>query len=391
MRAAFYDIVRGWLDKGIDGFRIDAVSHIRKTPGLPDMPNPRRLPWVPSFPMHMNVDGVLEHIDELCRETFKGYDVMTVGEANGVGPREAVEWVGTDRGRLDMIFQFEHLALWSRKPGAPLDVVALKKVLSRWQHALHGKGWNALFLENHDIPRVVSKWGDTGALWRESATALATMYFLMEGTPFIYQGQEIGMSNGIFERIEDFDDVLAKNDYALRRAAGEDPPSIIADLVLTGRDPARTPMQWDEGTNAGFTTGRPWLAVNPNHRRINVAQQRRDPASVLNHYRRLIALRRAERVLVVGDYRLLMKDDPQIFAYQRRLDGERIAVIVNLSARPARFAHAGVVLRHDHLLLANRPVDTHPATHETDLAPFEARVYRVGRSRADRAGTAMPL
>ena len=379
MRAAFHDIVRWWLDKGIDGFRLDAVSHIRKMPGLPDLPNPRGLPWVPSFAMHMNVDGVLDTIGELCRETFRRYDVMTVGEANGVGPREAVEWVGSDRGRLDMIFQFEHLALWSRAPGAPLDVVALKKVLSRWQHALHGKGWNALFLENHDIPRVVSKWGDTGALWRESATALATMYFLMEGTPFIYQGQEIGMTNGVFARIEDFDDVLAKNDYAQRRLAGEEEGAIVADLVLTGRDPARTPMQWDDGPQAGFTRGRPWLAVNPNHRRINVAQQRHDPASVLNHYRRLIALRKAEPALVLGDYRLLMKDDAQIYAYQRRLDGERIAVIVNLSPHPARFDHPGVVFRHERLLLANRAVEAHPAAHALELAPYEARVYRVGK------------
>lgn len=384
MRAALYGMVRWWLDKGVDGFRIDAISHIRKAPGLPDMPNPQHLPWVPAFPLHMNVDGVLDHVDELCRQTFGRYDdVVAVGEANGVGPRQALDWVGEGRGRLNMILQFEHLALWSRAPGAPLDVVALKKILSRWQHALHGKGWNALFLENHDIPRVVSRWGDTGTLWRESATALATMYFLMEGTPFIYQGQEIGMTNGIFERIADFDDVLAKNDYALRRAAGEDEKAIIADLVLTGRDPARTPMQWDAGANAGFTTGRPWLAVNPDHRRINVAQQRPDPDSVLNHYRRLIALRRAEPVLVHGDYRLLMRDDPQIYAYQRRLDGERIAVIVNLSPRPARFAHRGVVLRHEALLLANRPVGSHAPTRALELAPFEARVYRTGRTHRD--------
>ena len=386
MRAAFHDIVRWWLDKGIDGFRLDAVSHIRKMPGLPDLPNPHGLPWVPSFPMHMNVDGVLDHIDELCRETFRRYDVMTVGEANGVGAREAVEWVGAERGRLDMIFQFEHLALWSRAPGAPLDVVALKKVLSRWQHALHGKGWNALFLENHDIPRVVSKWGDTGALWRESATALATMYFLMEGTPFIYQGQEIGMTNSEFASIDDFDDVLARNDYALRLAAGESVQAILADLTLNSRDNARTPMQWDGSAHAGFTTGQPWLAVNPNHDRINVAQQRDYPDSVLNHYRRLIALRKAEPTLVHGDYRLLMPADECIYAYQRRCGVDRIVVIVNLTAWAARFAHRGVVLRHAGLLLANQRVAPHPDVHELSLAPFEARVYRLSPPRRQAQG-----
>ena len=386
MRAALFDTVRWWLDKGIDGFRVDAVSHIRKMPGLPDMPNPRRLPCVPCYRMHMNVDGVLEHIDELCRETFARYDVMTVGEANGVRADEAEAWVGAERGRFDMIFQFEHLALWSRAPGGPLDVRALKRVFSRWQHALHGKGWNALFLENHDIPRVVSKWGDTGALWRESATALATLYLLMQGTPFIYQGQEIGMTNSVFASIDDFDDVLARNDYALRLAAGESASTILADLALNSRDNARTPMQWDASANAGFTTGRPWLAVNPNHRSINVAQQREAPDSVLNHYRRLIALRKAEPTLVHGDYRLLMPADERIYAYQRRHGEDRIVVMVNLTAGPARFAHRGAVLRHAGLLLANRPVAPHADVHEATLAPFEARVYRLPRPRRQEKG-----
>lgn len=377
MRGALFDTVRWWLDKGIDGFRVDAVSHIRKMPGLPDMPNPRRLPCVPCYRMHMNVDGVLKHIDELCRETFARYDVMTVGEANGVRAEEAEAWVGTGRRRFSMIFQFEHLALWSRDPGGPLDVRALKRVFSRWQRALHGKGWNALFLENHDIPRVVSKWGDSGALWRESATALATLYFLMQGTPFIYQGQEIGMSNSVFASIDDFDDVLARNDYALRLAAGESAHAILADLALNSRDNARTPMQWDASPHAGFTTGQPWLAVNPNHRSINVAQQHDDPDSVLNHYRRLIALRRAEPTLVHGDYRLLMPADARIYAYQRRHGEDRIVVIVNLTAGAARFAHHGAVLRHAGLLLANRPVAPHEDAHDATLAPFEARVYRL--------------
>ena len=372
MRAALFDTVRWWLDKGIDGFRVDAVSHIRKMPGLPDMPNPRRLPCVPCYRMHMNVDGVLEHIGELCRETFARYDVMTVGEANGVGAREAVEWVGAERGRLDMIFQFEHLALWSRAPGGPLDVRALKRVFSRWQHALHGKGWNALFLENHDIPRVVSKWGDTGALWRESATALATLYFLMQGTPFIYQGQEIGMTNSEFASIDDFDDVLARNDYALRLAAGESVQAILADLTLNSRDNARTPMQWDDSAHAGFTTGQPWLAVNPNHDRINVAQQRDDPDSVLNHYRRLIALRKVTPTMVHGSYRDLLPAHPQVYAYERRLGDARIVVVASFAAEPLRVElPAAIAGLEGECLSAN-----HGARTQLDpvlaLAPYEA-------------------
>ncbi len=378
MREALYGMVRWWLDKGIDGFRLDAVSHIRKAPGLPDMPNPEGLAQVPCFPLHMNVDGVLGHLDELCQRTFRHYDVMTVGEANGVGPAEAVEWVGESRQRLDMIFQFEHLALWSANPRAGLDVAGLKRVFGAWQKALAGRGWNALFIENHDIPRVVSLWGDVEHHWRDSATALATVYFLLQGTPFIYQGQEIGMTNTVFGGIADFDDVLARNRWQERTAAGEDEAAVLADLALTARDNARTPMQWSAAPGAGFTTGRPWLAPNPNHVRINVAAQQADPDSVLNYYRRLIALRKAERGLVEGAYHPLMASHRQIYAYCRGEGAGRLVVIVNLGPRPARYCHAGLLLAHDGLLLANLPVAPHAPRDTLSLRPYEARVYRVG-------------
>lgn len=377
MREALYGMVRWWLDKGIDGFRLDAVSHIRKAPGLPDMPNPEGLAQVPCFPLHMNVDGVLGHLDELCQRTFRHYDVMTVGEANGVGPAEAVEWVGESRQRLDMIFQFEHLALWSANPRAGLDVAGLKRVFGAWQKALAGRGWNALFIENHDIPRVVSLWGDVEHHWRDSATALATVYFLLQGTPFIYQGQEIGMTNTVFGGIADFDDVLARNRWQERTAAGEDEAVVLADLALIARDNARTPMQWSDAPGAGFTTGRPWLAPNPNHVHINVAAQQADPDSVLNYYRRLIALRKAERGLVEGAYHPLMASHRQIYAYCRGEGAGRLVVIVNLGPRPARYCHAGLMLAHDGLLLANLPVAPHAPRDTLSLRPYEARVYRV--------------
>ncbi len=377
MREALYGMVRWWLDKGIDGFRLDAVSHIRKAPGLPDMPNPEGLAQVPCFPLHMNVDGVLGHLDELCQRTFRHYDVMTVGEANGVGPAEAVEWVGESRQRLDMIFQFEHLALWSANPRAGLDVAGLKRVFGAWQKALAGRGWNALFIENHDIPRAVSLWGDVAHHWHASATALATVYFLLQGTPFIYQGQEIGMTNTVFDGIDDFDDVLARNRWQERTAAGEDEAVVLADLALTARDNARTPMQWSDAPGAGFTTGRPWLAPNPNHLRINVAAQQADPDSVLHYYRRLIALRKAERGLVEGAYHPLMASHRQIYAYCRGEGAGRLVVIVNLGPRPARYCHAGLMLAHDGLLLANLPVAPHAPRDTLSLRPYEARVYRV--------------
>jgi alpha-glucosidase len=377
VREAINEMVRWWLDKGIDGFRLDAVSHMKKVPGLPDLPNPEGCEHVPSWAMHMNIEGVLEYMDDLARNSFRHYDIMTVGEANGVSAEQAKDWVGAGHQRLNMIFQFEHLALWAQNPKAGLDLVALKKIFSHWQETLDGIGWNALFLENHDIPRIVSKWGDPEHYWRESATALATMYFLMQGTPFIYQGQEIGMTNTRFDGIEDFDCIFARNDFAQQQAKGIPTEEILAAISPTARDHSRTPMQWDDSANAGFSTGQPWLKTNPNYLEINVARQEADPDSVLKFYRRLIALRRAEPVLVHGRYALLMADDPQIYAYTRSLDGRRIVVIANLSGAPAEFAEPGLTLDDAGLLLANHTVAPHTDTERLALRPFEARVYRL--------------
>ncbi|HJV24700.1 MAG TPA: alpha-glucosidase [Aromatoleum sp.] len=377
VRGAVNDMVRWWLDKGIDGFRLDAVSHMKKVPGLPDLPNPDKLEYVPSFDMHMNVPGVLDYMDSLCKESFRHYDIMTVGEANGVSAGQAVEWVGEQQQRLNMIFQFEHLTLWANDPSAPLDLVALKKIFTRWQTTLDGIGWNALFLENHDIPRIVSKWGDVQHYWRESTTALSTMYFLMQGTPFIYQGQEIGMTNVRFDDIDDFDCVFARNEYALQRGKGVPVEEVIAKLSVVARDNSRTPMQWDGTPNAGFTSGRPWLKVNENFSAINVAAQQDDPDSVLNYHRKLIRLRKAEPTLVYGRYTLLMEDDPQIYAYTRTLDDEAFVVITNLSGKEAVYRHDGFALRHADLCLANITVAPHEESREAVLRPYEARVYRV--------------
>ena len=378
VRTAIYEMVRWWLDKGVDGFRLDAVSHKKKEPGLPDMPNPHGLDYVPSFEKHMNVDGVLDYLDELCRHTFDHYDVMTVGEANGVSPEQARAWVGEEHRRLNMIFQFEHSALWKKAPRNGLDLPALKAVLTKWQKSLEGIGWNALFLENHDLPRVVSRWGDTGRYWRESATALATMYFLMQGTPFIYQGQELGMTNSRFASIDDFNDVLTKNRFALMKREGLAERDIIDLLSIVSRDNARTPMQWDGAANAGFSPGTPWLRVNPNFNEINAELQERDPASVLNHYRRLIGLRKREPGLVHGHYELLMQDDAQIYAYSRTHDAQRYVIITNMTRDEARYHQRGLLLDGGGLLLANQPVEPHAPTDSLLLRPYEARVYRLG-------------
>jgi alpha-glucosidase len=361
MREEVYRMIRWWLDKGVDGFRIDALSHMKKEPGLPDLPNPEGLRYVPSYSMHMNRPGVLDYLREVCHETFSKYDIVTVGEANGVTSADAGEWVGEDPGKLSMLFQFEHLGLWNTDPNNRLDLAKLKEVLTRWQKS---GVWNALYVENHDVPRVVSSWGDPGNFRRESATCIAALYFLMRGTPFLYQGQELGMPNTEFRAFEDFNDVRARNLFRARREEGRSDDEILAELGPTSRDNARTPMPWDASPHAGFTTGRPWLPVNPSYPRVNVAAEDANPRSVLNFYRALARLRKEREIFVYGDYELLLPEHPQVFAYERRLGDERVAVVCNLSGREAACDLDG------ELLLGNYEGGA------AKLWPFEAKVLR---------------
>ncbi|WP_066072642.1 glycoside hydrolase family 13 protein [Neobacillus soli] len=378
VRNALYEMVNWWLDKGIDGFRVDAISHINKEAGLADMPNPEGLAYVSCFEKMMNVDGIQAFLQELKNETFSKYDIMTVGEANGVtvdDAKDVEQWIGEKNGKFNMVFQFEHLDLWDTDKKKELDIVELKNVLSRWQKGLEGKGWNALFIENHDKARIVSTWGNDQEYWRESATAFAAMYFLMQGTPFIYQGQEIGMTNVQFDSIDDYDDVSAKNMYRLKREEGIPHEEIMEIIWASGRDNSRTPMQWSSEENGGFSTGEPWLKVNSNYNRINVEAQQNDDSSILNFYKQMIRLKKAHEVFTYGHYELLLNDDPQIYAYTRDLDGEKVLVITNLSAKPAEFT--GAPLEYTNLMLHNYQVNEHELLHQVPLKPYEARVYRV--------------
>ncbi|WP_108124285.1 alpha-glucosidase [Saccharospirillum mangrovi] len=375
MRQAVYQMVRWWLDKGVDGFRIDAITHIRKEPGFPDLPNPKHLAAVPSHEMHRNKDGILEYISDLCANTFAHYDVMTVGEANGVNVEQAADWVGEDQGRFNMLFQFEQLKLWGSDGNADLDLPKLKQTLTRWQKGLEGNGWNALFVENHDIPRITSTWGNTEQYWRESATAIALMYFMMQGTPFIYQGQELGMTNHPFTALDQFDDVAARNQIAEWRAEGRSDADMLADLLSSSRDNARTPMQWSSEFNAGFTIGKPWLAINPNHQWLNAEDQADDPNSVLNFYKAMIRMRRAEPTLVYGTYDLVLEDDAQVYAYTRSGEEDAFVVLCNLSDADwhgdlgvATPAETGLCLSN-YADAAEQPADR--------LRPWEARLYRL--------------
>ncbi|MEJ4046531.1 glycoside hydrolase family 13 protein [Erwinia sp. SLM-02] len=375
VRGAIYDMMRWWLDKGIDGFRIDAICHMKKEPGLTDLPNPNGQRYVPSFERHLNYPGLLDYVDEMCEQVLNRYDIMTVGEMNGASAEQGEEWVGEQRQRLNMIFQFEHVLLWESAhrltPDRGLDVPGLKRIFTRWQTLLEGKGWNALYVENHDIPRVVSSWGDDRQFARESATAIAALYFLMQGTPFIYQGQELGMSNTQFASLDDFNDIAARNRAVALRQQGWSEERILAFLSRSGRDNSRTPMQWDDGKYAGFSDSTPWLPVNANYREINVARQQQQPDSVLNFYRTLIALRSRTPALIYGRYQLLLDEHPFIYAYSRTLAEEQWVVVCNLSGEPQIVDARELDLVDRQPVLGNCSPDGEPQL----LRPYEARIY----------------
>lgn len=374
VRDAIYKMINWWLDKGIDGFRLDAITHMKKEPGLESMPNSKGLKNVPCWDKMMNVDGVLDYIDDMCKHTFNHYDIMTVGEANGVSVEQAGDWVSEEKQRLNMIFQFDHLKLWSEDSEAKLDLAKIKGIFSKWQKGLQNAGWNALFLENHDVPRIVSKWGNTEEYWYQSATSLAVMYFMMQGTPFIYQGQEIGMTNTQFGHIDDFDCVGTKNHYAELLEQGMPEQEILHFLSRIGRDNSRTPMQWDATQHAGFSTSEPWLKVNPNYQAINVEDQKKDEHSVLSFYRRLIALRKAEPVLVYGDYDLVLEDDLNIYAYTRSLEQQKLLILCNLSEKTVPVNYYKSSLAEQNLLLSNY---SDSDNEHYQLQPFETKIYRL--------------
>ncbi|MFD1775589.1 glycoside hydrolase family 13 protein [Paenibacillus rhizophilus] len=378
VRQDLYDMVNWWLDKGIDGFRIDAISHIKKLAGFPDLPNPEGLRYVSAFAGHMNREGIHDFLLELKEETFDKYDIMTVGEASGVTADDADQWVSKEKGKFNMVFQFNHMHLWDKSLESGFDLITFKKVLTEWQKALEGTGWNALFMENHDKPRSVSTYGDDGPLRVQSAKALATMYFLMQGTPFIYQGQEIGMTNVQFQSIDDYDDVHMKNWYRLEREEGKEHEDLMPVIWTNGRDNSRTPMQWNAGEQAGFTEGTPWMKVNPNYKEINVESELENPDSIYHYYKKMIHLRKSNPVAVYGIYDLILPKNKQIYAYTRTLEDDQLLIITNLFAEEALFhLPKGIRYSSTELLLSNYEAPAGGSIRTIHLKPYEARVYRL--------------
>ncbi len=382
VREEVFSMMDWWCQKGIDGFRMDVISMISKVPGLPDgkAGDSGRGDFGPYV---CNGPHVHEYLQEMNQKVLSKYDLLTVGECSGVTVEEAKKYASLDGSELSMVFQFEHMDLdggeTSKWCDRKIDLVELKKVLSKWQVSLEGKAWNSLYWCNHDQPRMLSRLGNDSPEYRElSGKMLATCLHMMQGTPYVYQGEELGMTNVPFETMEDFRDIESINAY--RELVGQgvlDGETMMKYLRYKSRDNARTPVQWNDEKNAGFTTGTPWIMVNPNYREINAKEQLSREDSMFYYYQKLIALRHEMDLIVYGSYQLLLPEDPAIFAYTRTLGEEKLLVVCNFSEESQQFLlpeefHG----REGRLLISNYQQEARGG--KQTLRPYETFVYAYG-------------
>ncbi len=390
VRQEVKDIMRFWLDMGVDGFREDVINFISKKEGLPNgIPF---LPAVNGMPYYKDGPHIHEYLAEF-RKVCDEYDCFQLGEGPMTTVKSAMKYLTGPTKSLDMMFSFDHMmadCLYTEYIHRPFSLIKLKKAFTKWQYALAGKGWNALYLENHDHPRIISRYGSEH-FWRESGTMLAASYIFQQGTPFIYQGQEIGMTNIKLMSIDQYVDVSSITNYNTYHLK-EDPERRLHRIHLSSRDSSRTPVQWDDTENAGFSEARPWFYVNPNYKRVNVKREERDPDSILNFYRKCLSLRKSSKTLIYGDYTEHFPKDKNIYMYERSLNGESYLIICSFSRLPVK-AHkpSKFAGRHGELVLCNYPKE--PVSYngvfdhiEQELSeielrkgyfrPFETRVYR---------------
>jgi oligo-1,6-glucosidase len=386
LRQKIYEMMGWWLDKGIDGFRMDVITMLSKTPGLPDAPVVGDKPYHWGGQYFIHGPRLMEYLSEMNREVLSRGDILTVGEAVMATPEHAIDLTNEETGHLNMLFQFEHMDLdrdrdsmsakWALKRW---DLLDLKRVMTRWQRDLEGKGWNSLYLSNHDQPRSVSRFGDDGYHRVESAKLLGTFLHMLQGTPYVYQGEEIGMTNVRFPSIDDYRDIETLNMYRdFVHNRGMDPAIVMAGIHAKSRDNARTPMQWDDSPNAGFTSGTPWIGVNPNYPQINVGAALADPGSVFHYYKKLIRLRKENPVIVHGRYDLLLEAHGEIYAFTRTHGDDRLLVILNFTGNQPVFAlTSDITYSARDLMIANYEVDPAEDIALLTLRPYEARVYRL--------------
>ena len=379
VREHVFDMMNWWCEKGIDGFRMDVISLISKPEGLPD-----GVPGENGYADSGCANGphVHEYLKEMNRKVLSHYDLITVGEAAGVTLEEAKKYANADGSELNMVFQFEHTGggpeadnHYGKWDSHKMSLPVWKKILSRWQTGLEGKAWNSLFLSNHDQPRSVSWFGNDSEQYREiSAKMLGTCLHMMQGTPYVYQGEELGMCNAYFDQLEDYRDIESLNAYKeLTETCGVSHEEMMGYLKRISRDNARTPMQWDDSANAGFTTGTPWIKVNSNYKTVNAKQQTNDPDSVFSYYKELIRLRHENEIIVYGDYELLEPQNEELFIYTRSWNNEQLMVLCNFTEKdiviPA--AVTAQIPADAQILISN-----YVGNLESVLRPYEARVYR---------------
>ncbi len=381
LREAIYEMMTWWCEKGVDGFRFDVINLISKPAGLPDVADEDHRQEGTLYQC-LNGPHVHEYVREMNERVLSHYDLLTVGECYGTPVEEAIRYASLDGKELNMVFQSAHMDLDAGEDDKWCDrkvpLTELKQVLSEWQTGLYGKAWNSLFWDNHDQPRIVSRMGNDGERYRErSAKMLATCLHMMQGTPYIYQGEELGMTNYPFTEIGEFRDVESLNAYQENEESGRrDPEEFFRCLSYKSRDNARTPMQWDDSRQAGFTTGTPWIGVNPNYREINAKEQTARPDSVFAYYQQLIALRKTHPVIVEGDYHLLLPDSEEIFAYVRTYEATKLLVVCNFAEAAVPFTlpedFAG---EKGKVLISNTGRTELPDA--LSLAPYEAFAYEI--------------
>ncbi|MFT8949536.1 MAG: alpha-glucosidase [Liquorilactobacillus hordei] len=379
VREHVWDLMKFWLDKGIDGFRMDVINFLSKPAGLPDAPNPEKAEFGNVEPMVADGPKLNEYLREMNDKVLSHYDVMSVGEMPSSTPEDAIEYTGLEAKELNMVFQFDHVTLtmnddprigkWNDQP---VKLVDLKKSLSKWQKALDGKGWNSLYWNNHDRARVVSRFGNDSPKYRvKSAEMLATILHMLQGTPYVYQGEELGMTNAHFENLEDYQDIESLEAYhqLVEREQLVDHDTMMRYLATESRDNARTPMQWDDSVNAGFTNGTPWMRLNKNYPEINAKNELEDQNSIFYYYQKLIELRHNSDLIIYGNYVELDPEDEEVFAYKRNYEGKTLLVIGNFTDKKIKRNYN---IPEDKRMVIGNYKDSYS---KNELRPYEVRVY----------------
>ncbi|PLS10372.1 glycoside hydrolase family 13 protein [Neobacillus cucumis] len=366
VRQEVYSLMKFWLDKGIDGFRMDVINLLAKQEGFPDAENSEDISYLGNNP------GIHEYLHEMHEEVLKHYDIFTVGEIPFVTPEDGLLYVGEDRQELHTLFHFEvcdYMAHW--------DMKRFKEIQRRWYHGLWGKGWNSQFLNNHDHTRLVTRFGNDTTYRVESAKCFATLLHMLPGMPYIYQGEEIGMTGVRYPSIEDYNDIAMKNRYKEEVEKGRNSQEVFESLLHLSRDNSRTPVQWDDTENGGFTSGAPWMKVNPNYKEINVAQALKDPDSVYYYYKQLIQLRKQNEVMVYGNFEELFEDHQQIYSFTRGLKSEKWLVVLNISEQQVQVHLPENLTSFDRELMISNYNNQVDGKSKFLMKPYEARVYRL--------------